>query len=421
MRVSDSTNQRQALDRMLDLQQGLNKVQTQMASGKRILAPSDDPSASARVFVLEGEIARTNQFNRNGDAVERKQSHEDTILESISNVVQRAREKTVQGLNDSYNASDRAMIATEIEQYFFELTGLLNSQNETGEYIFGGLRNEAPPFVYQNEDGEDIVPFSRSDTGIVNNSFNYDGDDGVRRVQVSDTLSLEASDPGLSVFYDVSAEVKKMQVKAADTNLSQAMLAAEFSEYGFDKSVSYQAKYINTGGLAPASWEVSRIENGDVNNPIAVTAEERPLGSGNWEVNDGTESFSFNRTSAVEPANNDVFDITPTTNQSLLETVYSLVDGLRNNRLDGEVLTNLDSAMDSINQTRAKVGSRLNSVEMQRDINMDYDLFIQENLSRLRDLDMAEAITMYQQQLTVLQAVQQTYSQVQGLSLFNYM
>jgi len=42
-------------------------------------------------------------------------------------------------------------------------------------------------------------------------------------------------------------------------------------------------------------------------------------------------------------------------------------------------------------------------------------------LSDIQDVDYAEAISRLNLQLTALQAAQQTYVKVQGLSLFNYL
>ena len=41
--------------------------------------------------------------------------------------------------------------------------------------------------------------------------------------------------------------------------------------------------------------------------------------------------------------------------------------------------------------------------------------------SEVEDLDYAEAISRFQQQLLALEAAQQTFSKVQSLSLFNYL
>jgi len=81
----------------------------------------------------------------------------------------------------------------------------------------------------------------------------------------------------------------------------------------------------------------------------------------------------------------------------------------------------MDETLARFSDVRTQIGSRLNAVDQQIDINDTVSLQFQENLSALQDVDYAQAITNYNQQLTGLQAAQQAYARVQGLSLFDYL
>ena len=70
---------------------------------------------------------------------------------------------------------------------------------------------------------------------------------------------------------------------------------------------------------------------------------------------------------------------------------------------------------------RASIGARMNSVENQRNANDTFSLLLQENLSELKDLDYADAVSRFEQQMLALQAAQQSFIKVEGLSLFNYL
>jgi len=83
-------------------------------------------------------------------------------------------------------------------------------------------------------------------------------------------------------------------------------------------------------------------------------------------------------------------------------------------------VVNMDETLTRLSDVRTQIGSRLNAVDQQIDINDTVSLQFQENLSSLQDVDYAQAITNYNQQLTGLQAAQQAYAKVQGLSLFDY-
>jgi flagellar hook-associated protein 3 FlgL len=87
----------------------------------------------------------------------------------------------------------------------------------------------------------------------------------------------------------------------------------------------------------------------------------------------------------------------------------------------GQALNNLDQALGHVLEIRSDVGVRLSQVDNQRSINESFTLQLQDTLSDIQDVDYAEAISRLNLQLTALQAAQQTYVKVQGLSLFNYL
>jgi flagellar hook-associated protein 3 FlgL len=118
--------------------------------------------------------------------------------------------------------------------------------------------------------------------------------------------------------------------------------------------------------------------------------------------------------------------------QDVFTTVYKLADAFANaaddpaSRADLHTsvdngLEELDAALQHVLQVRTRVGARLNTVESQKDYNDAFLLSVQETLSGVQDLDYAEAVSRLQLQLTSLQASQQSFLKIQGLSLFNYL
>lgn len=108
-------------------------------------------------------------------------------------------------------------------------------------------------------------------------------------------------------------------------------------------------------------------------------------------------------------------------NSSMFAVLNDFVNDLQANTPSATTLTRLDSALDVVMNTRASIGARMNSIEGQRSANDSFLLLLQEDRSNLRDLDYAEAISRFQQQITALQAAQQSFVKIQGMSLFNYL
>ncbi|MEW5993418.1 MAG: flagellar hook-associated protein FlgL [Candidatus Zixiibacteriota bacterium] len=131
------------------------------------------------------------------------------------------------------------------------------------------------------------------------------------------------------------------------------------------------------------------------------------------------------------PNNGDTFTISPSANQDVFTTLQNLIDALEAGGGDEQaradlsnavnrVLTDLDQAQINTLRVRADVGARLAAIDSQRAANEEAVFQVTQTLSTIQDLDYAEAISRLNVQLTALQAAQQTYTKVQGLSLFDY-
>jgi len=115
-----------------------------------------------------------------------------------------------------------------------------------------------------------------------------------------------------------------------------------------------------------------------------------------------------------------VTEPTTTTPRNVFETLYQLATELENNRPVDRYIDDVHLALDSVIDTRAAVGGRLNSIDEQHEVNADLELSLESNKSEEEDLDFAEAIARFELQMTALQAAQQSYVKIKGLSLFDY-
>lgn len=106
---------------------------------------------------------------------------------------------------------------------------------------------------------------------------------------------------------------------------------------------------------------------------------------------------------------------------SVFDTVNTFLNDLQANNPTGVTLTQFDNAIDTVLDTRAKIGARMNAIDGQRNANESFSIILQQNKSSLEDLDYAEAVSRFEQQLLALQASQQSFVKIEGLSLFNYL
>lgn len=113
---------------------------------------------------------------------------------------------------------------------------------------------------------------------------------------------------------------------------------------------------------------------------------------------------------------------TPTIDQpgNLFEMVSKLSASLKDNNPQSQSLADLDAALNRISTIEATIGARTNALDRQETVNDDYTLNLKSMASDTGDLNYAEAASKLNLQNVALQAAQQAYAKVQGLSLFNY-
>lgn len=122
----------------------MNGYQSQLATGKKIQVPSDDPVVAARALKLRTDVSEIEQYKKNvKDAQSWLDMTEDTLAK-IGDVMQRVRELTVQGANGTNTPDDTQKINSEMEQLRDQLIHLGNT-TYAGRYIFSGFKTDQKP------------------------------------------------------------------------------------------------------------------------------------------------------------------------------------------------------------------------------------------------------------------------------------
>lgn len=143
---------------------------------------------------------------------------------------------------------------------------------------------------------------------------------------------------------------------------------------------------------------------------------------------------SASRQLAVNESGREVFERIPASGggyQSLFKTLSDLIGVLETpvvNDADKAALAsglsaaqgNLSNSLDNVLQVRSAVGTRMNEVDTLNDAGDDLNIQYKQQLSELRDVDYAKAISDLTQQQAYLEATQKAFLKVQGLSLFDY-
>jgi len=161
MRVTDSFRIRSVINNLNTSRDRLQRIQEDLASGKRIHRPSDDPLGAAISLKINTTLEGNYQFQKNIDDSISYLTASEGALDNLSNILMEIKELVTKGASDSI--VDRKAIATQFE---FILKNMLDVGNTKfkGKYIFGGTNTIDVPFTLNENElrfptGEDIVNY----------------------------------------------------------------------------------------------------------------------------------------------------------------------------------------------------------------------------------------------------------------------
>lgn len=367
----------------------------QVATGRRVLTPADDPIASARALELTQSRGINTQFKTNQNYADDNLKLLEGKLTGVGDILQYARERAVQAGNGTLSGTDLSYIATDMRSQFEALLALANTQDANSEYLFAGYKSQTKPF-------------EGNIAGV-----SYQGDQGSRTMQVSASRFMAVSLSGSEVFENTRTLAGSLDGFAGTQNTGTGALSITYNPA--------QPLPANTGRRYDISfdgtdYDVIEYQPG---NPDPVTVATGLSGP----------TLSFNGLEVAvsgTPAAGDEFEVF-VASKNVFENFALFIDALEKPGAGGAAsgvafaLENIDHGLDNILRVRAQIGSQMVEVEQLQSIGSDLDIQYASTLSRLQDVDYAEAISNLTQQQTYLQAAQQSFLRITGLSLFNFL
>lgn len=421
---------RQASD-MLHLQQ-------QLATGRRILTPADDPVASASALEVTQAADITKQYAKAHDNTASALAVAETQLQSASDILTEVRTLAVYAGNGSLSNSDRQSIAMQMRSSFEQLLGIANAKDASGQYIFSGYMGNTTPFA-----------------GSVENGVSYFGDDGQRFLQVSPSMQLAVSDSGNTLFNRISNGNGVFATRYNTNNNGDGVIdvgsVIDSSKWhSINNSGNHEVRFwVDAAGtIGPTNTTYYDLVDVAANPPVSLFTGGPATAGG--VTNTYThkyvagqaisfsglaapyDDFGVNVSITGTPASGDTFAVQTSSSQGVFDTLSDLVIAVERAVTNGtngmarlandiaSAIGNLDQANQKILTVRSGIGSRMNTVDSLKSVNSSLSLQYQEVLSQLQDIDYTKTISDLTRTQTQLQAAQQSFVKVSQLSLFNY-
>lgn len=146
MRVTHKTVTNNLLRNLNQGLSRLDKLNFQLATGKTVNVPSDDPIKTGSIMRLRSAVKETEQYLRNTDHAISWLEATDTVLQELNSVIHRARDLALAGANDTQDQSARQALADEVAQLYDAVISLANATH-AGRYLFAGQSTKVEPFA----------------------------------------------------------------------------------------------------------------------------------------------------------------------------------------------------------------------------------------------------------------------------------
>ncbi|CDG52468.1 MULTISPECIES: flagellar hook-associated protein FlgL [Halomonadaceae] len=418
MRISTVTMFEQSTASLNRQQGDLSKVSQQIASGRRVVNPSDDPQAASRAVGVDQSLAITDQYKDSRISARNTLSQTDSILGSIVDAIDSAKGRLVQASSDTLSDVDRESVASELKGIYETMIGQANATDGNGRYLFGGYKDNAQPF-------------KKDASGNVE----YQGDNNVREQRIDSTRLMAVADNGKTIFKSVPSSAGFVaEAKKDDGSLNSGNVTFRGPQIRDVNDVDYGTDFRITFNTPAETFDVETFDGTDwipVATQTGVTYTGGDGGSAQ-QVTYGGVSINLEGTPAAgdsilvaqaggEQREPDLFRAM----EEAIRVLESPADtdakkaDLRNTL--NTAMRDLDNALDNVSTVLASVGARVNELDVVDVVGGNRMLNYTETLSNLVDLDYAEAISEYSLRQVGLQAAQKTFVDIKGLSLLNYM
>jgi flagellar hook-associated protein 3 FlgL len=235
MRVTQSMLTNNSMRNLSSSYGRMGQLQDQLATGKKITKPSDDPVVAMKGMFYRSNLTSIEQYKRNLSELYLWMDNSEAGIDQANQGLQRVRELTLQGKNGTLSDEDKKAVAVEIEQIKMDLVGVAETK-VAGRYIFHGTDVGNSPIKNGKPADGSVPQVADNLTSATIGTYN---------VEVSQGVSLKANvNPGnvfsqklFDTVHNIQKALESGDTSSLDTelrNLDDVMetLSAERSELG---------------------------------------------------------------------------------------------------------------------------------------------------------------------------------------------
>ncbi|MCH2057771.1 MAG: flagellar hook-associated protein FlgL [Thalassotalea sp.] len=402
MRVSTSQIFMQSTTFMMNNESALNEQSAYLSSGKQVLTAKDNGVQYGTLIGYKDELQNIDLYRRNITQATNRNSLSEVSFSSAQDILNQVKQRVIQANNGSMSDDDRTALSEQLRQNLEQMLDIANVKDETGGFVFSGYQIDQQPFTIQPD-----------------NTVVYNGDNGVRELKISQSVNVPLNQPGDEAFMLVDNALGDFSAEYTNSSSEIFVNRAVISDRGvYNDNAPYTLDFTDTNG--DGNIELTITDSTAATTTFDPYVAGQDYGFPGMEVSiDGT------------PQVGDQVVLTSEPNVSVFEAIKQAIDWINvptpantteeHKASYGQVLSQINASLNHISTRQGDAGINLQLLQTQTQYHQDNELLMEQGRSSIEDLDYATAITRFEQSRVALQAAQQTYSRVQGLSLFNYL
>ncbi len=403
------------------LNKELKSIQGQVGSGKADLKLSENLYDISKLNAGEEKKAETTQYMQNAKRATRDLEFLDVALDRLQNLTVKLQELAVESSNDLLSQTERERFILDAQGLKKEFFDLANQNDSFGNSLFGGVSGNKNPFVIDNS-----------------GSVTYEGSALSRELKVSPSLHVRQNFSGLEIFNNINNGEEKTSIFQIIDNYISSLgndLNSGESSNLFSHSGSVDLVLPSSGAEAEFQFilntkdskqkieakifgnDYSRIVS-QINDFTTDTGVSASLVSGNRIRLEGSldqlniTDFSV---SNFNPEKSYISVIKDINSSNVVERITD--DRLQSSSINNKIM----DAFELFSTARAQVSASSRMAQENEAAAQDILLTLEEDISDIKEADLASLLTQLEFLMTNKEAAQATFTRITSKSLFDFL
>ena len=396
----------------------LKSLQGQVGTGQADLNLTENIGDISKLSAAEEKKSETSQFLGNSQRAQSDLEFLDVAFDRLQNSLIRLQELAVESANDTLLPEERQRFAQEVQMIKLEILNVANQKDTFGNNLFGGVSGVETPFEI-NSMGQ----------------VTYLGSSLAKELQVTEALAVKQNFSGFDVFNNIQNENGSFSIFEVVDDLISSLeidLNSNISSNIFNNSNSAVIKLPSTGPEARMALSLniddSQIDIDDVfygndfselveniNSYTADTGLTASLLGDNQILLEGDvntlklSNFTYYGDDLEKPSI-----------EILSEKDGTILENISENALKSSNITErITDVFEHFASKRAEVSANSRRAQDSEVALQDLMITLEEDMSEIRDADLASIITQLEFLMTQKDAAQATFTRITGKTLFD--